>query len=256
MIDLRCRKRAMVAAVKTLLIVIALAPFAFAADMMPPPQQNALLQKYCVVCHADTHSNGGLSLEHFDAAQPDPGLAAMIASKIKGGAFGAAGLPPPGRATEDALRDALTVESKGAGEWYVSGSHDATTASIVATVPAKPDPDLYRLRIACRLDTRAGEIQLEWAPGVPPVPRTISVTVDAGAPVPYTVDGHEKMANGTGGGSGPGAMILSATHELPEQSLTVRDLFDNETVVFGFGSLSPSARRGLSACFAPHSRNP
>ena len=103
---------------------------------------------------------------------------------------------------------------------------------------------------------RAGEIQLEWAPGVPPVPRTITAALDAGEPVPYKVDGHEKMANGTGGGSGPGAIVLSAIEELPEQSLTIRGLFDDETVVFPFGSLPAAARRDLSACFAPHSRNP
>jgi hypothetical protein len=64
---------------------------------MPVEQQNALLQKYCTVCHKDAHMNGGLSLEHFDAAHPDPGVAAMLASKLKAKAMGAAGIPLPDR---------------------------------------------------------------------------------------------------------------------------------------------------------------
>jgi hypothetical protein len=35
--------------------------------------------------------NGGLSLEHYDAAKRDPTLAAMILSKLNNGAMGAAG---------------------------------------------------------------------------------------------------------------------------------------------------------------------
>jgi hypothetical protein len=34
----------------------------------PAAQQNALVQRYCAVCHTDAAKNGGLSLEHFDAA--------------------------------------------------------------------------------------------------------------------------------------------------------------------------------------------
>jgi hypothetical protein len=48
-------------------------------------QQNALVKKYCAVCHTDTHLNGGLSLEHFDAAAPDPGVAARFISKLTSG---------------------------------------------------------------------------------------------------------------------------------------------------------------------------
>ena len=59
---------------------------AVASDLMPAAQQNALVAKYCVVCHNDAHVNGGLSLEHFDAAQPDPSLVAMTISKVGMGA--------------------------------------------------------------------------------------------------------------------------------------------------------------------------
>ena len=52
---------------------------------MPPAQQNALVQTYCAVCHTDSARNGGLSLEHFDAAHAAPSLTAMLLSKITGG---------------------------------------------------------------------------------------------------------------------------------------------------------------------------
>src|SRR5580692_2833321 len=60
---------------------------------MPAAQQNALIQKYCAVCHTDASMNGGISLQHFDAAHADPGEAAMMAGKLKGGAMGASGQP-------------------------------------------------------------------------------------------------------------------------------------------------------------------
>src|SRR5580692_11718733 len=60
---------------------------------MPAAQQNALIQKYCAVCHTDASMNGGISLQHFDAAHAVPGEAAMMAGKLKGGAMGASGQP-------------------------------------------------------------------------------------------------------------------------------------------------------------------
>ena len=67
------------------------AVFAPAWAAMPAAEQNALVKKYCAVCHTDTAKNGGLSLEHYDAAKRDPGLAAMVLSKLNNGAMGAAG---------------------------------------------------------------------------------------------------------------------------------------------------------------------
>jgi hypothetical protein len=52
---------------------------------MPVSQQNALVQKYCAVCHTDAQRNGGLSLQHFDAAHPDAGVSAMVLGKLKTG---------------------------------------------------------------------------------------------------------------------------------------------------------------------------
>jgi hypothetical protein len=37
---------------------------------------------------------------------------------------------------------------------------------------------------------------------------------------------------------------------LPAQTLTISDLFPDETVVFPFDRLSLTAREGLSTCFA------
>lgn len=53
-----------------------------AVELMPTTQQNALVQKYCAVCHTDAAMNGGLSLEHFDAANASPSLTAMLVSKL------------------------------------------------------------------------------------------------------------------------------------------------------------------------------
>ena len=166
---------------------------------MPTAQQNALVQKYCEVCHTDAHLNGGLSLEHFDAARPDPGVAAMIiskltslspkqvsasqqqdpsvatliASKMKTGAMGAAGIPVPDRPTQLALLSALSSEAVGASEWTVSRITNAPqapifTTSIVQETPSPTnagDTDMYRLTLACRADTNEAEMQLAWSPG-------------------------------------------------------------------------------------------
>ena len=56
-----------------------------AQEPMPRAQQNALVHKYCAVCHTDAAKNGGLSLEHFNVADAPPGLIAMLLSKLTGG---------------------------------------------------------------------------------------------------------------------------------------------------------------------------
>src|SRR2546423_8517553 len=67
------------------LVAGSIAASARAAEMMPTAQQNAVVRKYCAVCHTDSANNGGLSLEHFDAAQAAPSLMAMLLSKLTGG---------------------------------------------------------------------------------------------------------------------------------------------------------------------------
>src|ERR1017187_9486392 len=112
-------------------------PLALARSPMPVAQQNALVQKYCAVCHTDAQRNGGLSLQHFDAASPDPGGAAMRVMKLKAKAMGASGMPLPDRKAEDALLGALSEKAVGASGWTVNRTQSpAITASIVREVPS------------------------------------------------------------------------------------------------------------------------
>jgi hypothetical protein len=141
---------------------------------MPPAQQNTLVQRYCTVCHTDKSMNGGLSLEHFDAARPDPGDAAMIVSKMKSGAFDAAGIPAPDQATQDALIGALSASAAGASRWpFRQAAHRPPEprrarehrAGVVSSAN-HGEPDLYRLTLTCRAAAHEG-VQLAWSPNVP-----------------------------------------------------------------------------------------
>ena len=211
--------------------------------------------------------NGGLSLEHFDAAHADPGEAAMMVGKLKGGAMGAAGIPLPDKTTLDALQRALTAEAADAGMWTVKRTQNPKTqaqiltASVVRELPsaAYPDsPDLYRLKLTCRADTHDAEMQLAWSPAVPEQGRVMSAAVDGSAPATYKIEGLEKNGNGQAGTSGPGAIVLSATQvgPLPAQTLTIRNVFPGETVVFPFDELTQTDRQALSACFAGSGTSP
>jgi hypothetical protein len=236
-------------------------PAAPARSVMPVAQQNAMVQKYCAVCHTDAVNNGGLSLEHFDAARPDPGLAAMMVSKLKAKALGAGGLPLPDKATQDAFQSALSASAAGAENWTVRRVQEPAakipvlTASIVREVRVKgvEDPDLYRLKVTCDTATHQGEIQLAWSPGVPKSGQEISVTADESAQLTYKVEGTEKMGNGSSVTSGPGAILLASKKvaiPLPRKALVVRNVFADETVVFPFDALGRPTRKALSACFA------
>jgi dienelactone hydrolase len=211
---------------------------------MPVAQQNALVQKYCAGCHQDKPNNFGLSLAGFDAAHPDPTVAAMLAAKLQGGAIGAAGIPRPGRAAEDALLTALTSEAAGAANWNVTQTaapNPTLTASALQRLPSPRVPgemDLYRLTLTCDTDSRKAAMQVTWAPGDVETARPMSISADGKAQSPYTVQ------------SGEGVAYLDATKVgLPSQSLTVSGLVYGETAVFPFVNMDRNVRQTLAKCF-------
>ncbi|MDQ1474264.1 MAG: hypothetical protein QOJ99_5744 [Bryobacterales bacterium] len=227
-----------------------------AAELMPPAQQNELVQKYCAVCHTEAVRNGGLSLEHYNAAQANPALAAMLLSKLRDGAMGAAGLGIPDPATRDLWVAATAVQAERAKDWTVirteapESKGSVFTASIVRDVaPRKRDTDapVYRLTLACNMASHKGEIQLTWSPA-PQTNRMFSVSADGNAGIPHSLEGREeKMGNGTALTTGLAAAMLNAP--LPEKTLTITDVFPGETVVFPFGELDQVDRRQLAVCF-------
>jgi hypothetical protein len=249
-----------------------------AAEIMPAARQNAVVQKYCGSCHSDALMFGGMSVEHFDAAHPEPSLASMLVSKLtsgrtpgevnaatrgpdsaatiigflKGGAMGAAGNGVPDEPTQVALIKALSVEAAGAEEWEFRES-PALTAAIVRELPSTKfagKTDMYRLILTCRAATHEGEIRLAWANGVPEEGQQIMIAVDGKAPFTHKVEGGKKQGNGAGG---PGATVLypnpGTNMAFPTQNLTISNLFPDETVVFPFGNLGQTVRRDLSACY-------
>jgi hypothetical protein len=245
---------------------------------MPVGQQNELVQKYCAVCHTDAARNGGLSLEHFDAANAAPSLAAMMLSKLSGGvalatvqaaasdpsaaallakkmkqgAMGAAGLPIPDQPTVDALVSAFASQAA-VDEWRVSTHQTVTTASISSESPASDRPGeaaIYRLVVSCNSATRQGDMQLAWSP----MPRrgTLLAAFDGKAPAHFEVNGTEKMGNGNPVETGPAAVYLyeASKISLPGRTLEFSNLFPDQTVTFRFDTLAPETRQKLSACLA------
>jgi cytochrome c551/c552 len=102
-----------------------------APAVMPVAQQNALVQKYCVVCHDDAQETGGVSLQNFDAAHPDPSVSARMVGMLKSGAMPPKDMDRPDSATLFAFMNALSAAAVGAPV----ASHDAAP---VAAAPALP----------------------------------------------------------------------------------------------------------------------
>ena len=217
-------------------------------------RQNALIHRYCAVCHTDSSRNGDLSLEHYDAGTSDPALAAMLLSKLRNGAMGAAGLGIPDKATSDAWITATAAQAEGATQWSVIRRTEAGSkvlrASIIREVASREpgtDAPVYRLTLVCNVSKRQGEMQLTWSPQ-PQTDRTFWVAVDGKPGTAHRLEGTEKMGNGTAGMSGRAGTILNVP--LPQGTLTVKDLFPSEAVAFPVGELDQQVRRQLAASFS------
>ena len=240
-------------AIVAAVMLAASATSAAAADLSSS-QQNALVRKYCAVCHSDAANNGGLSLEHYEAARPDPPLAAMLLSKLRNGAMGAAGFGVPDPDTQAAWVAATVSQAVDAEIWTVTRtgplpSHDSTlTASIVRRVAARKgetNAPVYRLILACDTASRQGTIQLTWSPE-PQTNRTFLVSADGQPGVPQALAGQEKMGNGSSSISGRASAALQVG--MPAKTLTVTDLFPAETVVFPIDTLDIKTRLEFAAC--------
>lgn len=246
-----------------------------AADLMGAAQETVVVRKYCGVCHSDALMYGGLSVQHFDAARPDPTLTAMLLSKITNGhtpkdvsaadssevlkmmrasAMGAAGQGVPDEETQVMFARALALQSKGAYEWNILRENTDTitqdrtlSASILREKPSAKHEgvtDSYRLIVTCRAGRREGEIKVTWANAPAAEGQMMSVAVDSAAAFQHRVEGGRAQGNGN---SGPGATILKVP--LPTQSLRVSNLFGDGNLEFPFATLSQTARQDLAVCF-------
>src|SRR5580698_1813598 len=135
---------------------------------MPAAEQNALVMKYCAVCHTDASMKGGLSLQRYDSAKRNPALAAMILSKLNNGAMGAAGNGVPDKVAQQAWVDSTKEQAAGATKWFATTEDGVVSADIAREVsprlPGASDPPIYRLRITCNPADGVGEMQLSWSP--------------------------------------------------------------------------------------------
>jgi hypothetical protein len=236
------------------ILVLALTSVGGASGAMPAAEQNALVKQYCAVCHTDAAKSGGLSLEHYDAARRNPPLAAMMLSKLNNNAMGAAGKGVPDKAAQQAWLDSTREQAAGAQEWFIARD-DVISAGIVRDVPPRApgstDFSVYRLVVACNPTSGAGEVQLSWSPQ-PQTGRTLAVGIDEQPSTEYTLEGKESMGNGSSLLSGLGSLVLAKSGSsliLPKRSLTIRGLFDGETVVFPFVELDQNVRSELGRCF-------
>jgi hypothetical protein len=277
----------------TLVLTAALVPPAAAAEPVTLERQNTFVQTHCAVCHTDRANNGGLSLEGFDAGVAAPSLSAMMLSKITSGtalatvhaaardiaaaatlkrglgkgAVNASGLGAPDKATVDGLVAAFASQSTNAAKWSVEQRPQRGTGGVLVTVsimrelpssaaagrPGDIEAAMYRLVLTCNADARQGAMQLAWSPL--PKEGRLAVAVDGKPAAMHTVEGKERMGNGTSVITGPAAFVFArfgagdSRIELPQRTLTVSELFAGETVTFPFDELNTATRHALSACF-------
>src|ERR1051326_1434750 len=86
-----------------------------AADS-PAAAHQAVLSKYCYVCHNDRLKSGGLVLSALDISAPakNSGSWEKVIRKLGTGAMPPPGMPRPDKATADGLRRYLETELDGA----------------------------------------------------------------------------------------------------------------------------------------------
>src|SRR5206468_3944536 len=161
-------------------------------------------------------------------ANRDPALAAMILSKLRNGAMGAAGHGVPAKADQEAWLKSTEEQAGGATDWYVTRANGVVSASIVREVPprtpASTDAPVYRLVAECNPSTRSGQILLTWSPQ-PQTGRSLIASTDNEPAIERRVDGRESMGNGASVQSGRASVVLSSGNRsrlsLPERSLTI-----------------------------------
>lgn len=243
-----------------------------AADAMPVEQQNTLVQKHCTVCHKGANPGGGLSLESFDAARPDPSVIGMMLVKINAdGAMSAAGVPRPDPATMDAFIGALSAAaartSSGDGVWSVTleeepkRGHDLVTARMTQEIVGTPRTPaaVYELTLACSGASKRGEMKLATytRAGSRGVLEERTMPAQTGAAVPFTyVIDRQSARSGSLHTTQSHAGSPDEAMPLPSHTLAISDVFPRERVSFAFESLSPTVRQVLATCFtaAPATR--
>lgn len=244
------------------------------AAPMPASQQNAMVETYCVVCHNQGRMLGGLSLQEFDAAHPDPAVAGMMVNKLEGGAMGASGVEPPPWVVTKALIQALSESASNAAAatdgWALKSFNDPATAiplvtaQIVRELPSAVNPGMfhgYELTLTCRkssdmsrsgLEGGLADMQLatyakEGLNG-PRTARAITVAKDGSTMLRYEADGKAGVAMLHALEENAG--ILTAEMPLPTDTLIIRNLFADEAISFPFGGLTPTVRQVLVTCLS------
>ncbi len=263
-------------------------PAAVANDAVSVAQQNASVQRHCVVCHNDSAKSDGLSLQGFDVAQVAPSLAAIILSEFSAGTLleqlkwrpesylmslsvgkphhempDNQGLSTPDRPAIDALGRSLIEKATASQEWHVEQMTDRSKRSSLVMVSSMrelphevKDAEVFRLVLSCNPETRRGEMRLSWAPKVKE--GTFTVSVDGKTPITHTISATRRMEAGEPGHRGGGSVAFDASGNgsarrprmpFPVRRLTIGDLFYPDKLEFPFDAIPSSARQALSACF-------
>jgi hypothetical protein len=182
--------------------------------------------------------------------------------------MGAAGIKQPDRQTVTALRSALvsyaTDAKNAAGGWtFIAFNDPATnrplvTATMVQEIAVRNgQSNAYELTITCEKNS---DISKGGTASNPPEMRLVTYT-RAGSPATRTgrdipvaarsafameIDGKAATAAPYQGKQSAEAATFVVP--LPSHTLTIRNLFPNETVSFPFGRLTPTLREVLSTC--------